>query len=129
MQTILIVEDSSFMCRVIHDIITSFGHYQVVGMVHNGEEALDYIASNAPPEIIILDIEMPEVDGLEFLRRARTQFAGKIIVITASAEDSAEVTQAKSLGSDAIVFKPDSQDDSNLPENWHQRIGNALNEL
>ena len=126
MQSLLIVEDSSFMCRVIHDIITSFGTHQVVGMVHNGEEALDYIATNTPPDIIILDIEMPEIDGLEFLRRARAQFGGKIIVITASGETSSEVTQAKSLGADKVVYKPDSSDQSNLPENWNKRISEAL---
>ena len=59
------------------------------------------------PDLILLDIEMPEMDGLEFLRHARLKSKAKVVVLTSVApEGSVKAMQARALGADAVITKP-----------------------
>ncbi|HEX6591505.1 MAG TPA: response regulator, partial [Moraxellaceae bacterium] len=67
---VLIVDDSFLMRRVIRNIIERDEGLVVAGEAADGMEALEMVAALAP-EVILLDIEMPRMDGIEFLRRAQ----------------------------------------------------------
>jgi two-component system, chemotaxis family, protein-glutamate methylesterase/glutaminase len=105
-KTIMIVDDSSTMRLVIRNFINSDPNFTVVQTAANGKEALEKLAS-VKPDLILLDIEMPEMDGLEFLRHARLKTRAKLVVLSSIAQaDSPKTIQARSLGADGVVSKP-----------------------
>ena len=102
---ILLVEDKPSNIYVIHDYLAVKG-YQVI-VAHNGEEALS-ILNQVEPDIILMDIHMPEMDGIEATTRIRqmpTYQAIPIIAVTALAmpEDRNRIMEA---GIDHYLSKP-----------------------
>src|SRR5215831_19258273 len=69
---ILLVDDSPVVRRVLHDVIASDPQLEVAGTASNGRIALERIAT-LKPDLVILDIEMPEMDGLTTLGEIRKQ--------------------------------------------------------
>ncbi len=68
MPTILALDDDILFCEFIHDVLVQDGHSVVTA--YNGEEGLDRLARQIF-DLVLTDIDMPVMDGLEFLRRAR----------------------------------------------------------
>lgn len=103
---VMIVDDSFLMRRVIRNILEKDSLFNIVGESANGLEALEAIAG-LKPDIILLDIEMPKMDGLEFLRHARLLTTARIIIISSVAQlGSPQAVEAMSLGAADIVPKP-----------------------
>lgn len=79
-------------------------------VARDGAEALDYIFANAdrPPAVILLDLKLPKVDGLDVLRRIRANERTRlfpIVILTSSKEDQ-DVARGYSLGCNSYVRKP-----------------------
>ena len=72
---ILVVDDESHILQVIGDFLTDLGH-KVKG-VHNGVEALREIKEDRVPDLVLSDIRMPVMSGLEFMRAARSSSAAR----------------------------------------------------
>ncbi|CAG0945891.1 Protein-glutamate methylesterase/protein-glutamine glutaminase [Anaerolineae bacterium] len=105
-KNIMLVDDSSTMRLVIRNLINSDSNLLITGSVENGALALAELA-NAQPDLILLDIEMPVMDGIEFLRQARPKTKAKIIVLSSIVPaGSPKAAEARSLGADAVVSKP-----------------------
>jgi two-component system, cell cycle response regulator DivK len=84
-ETILLVEDNERNRRLARDILT-FNGYRVVEAV-SGEDALR-LAAAEPPALVLMDIQLPGIDGIETLRRLRVEAATAavpVIAVTASA--------------------------------------------
>lgn len=78
--------------------------------VHDGEEALSYLFSpdTTTPKVILLDLKMPKVDGMEVLRKLKSDELKKVIpvvVLTSSREDR-DVLESYQLGVNAYIVKP-----------------------
>jgi two-component system, chemotaxis family, protein-glutamate methylesterase/glutaminase len=102
----MVVDDSSAMRLVIRNFINEDPNFTVVQTACNGKEALEKMAE-AKPDLILVDIEMPEMDGLEFLRHARLKTRAKLVVLSSTVENNNPgVVKARSLGADAVVSKP-----------------------
>ena len=99
---ILIVDDEAKLRRVIREYLEKEGYR--VGEAENGEQAL-YAARHDPPDLILLDIMMPVMNGLEFLRRFRKESETPIIFLTAKIEEQDEVLGLE-IGADDFVRKP-----------------------
>lgn len=103
---VLIVDDSFLMRRILRNIVEKDPGMQVVGEAGDGVQALEKLPS-AKPDLILLDIEMPNMDGIEFLRRARLASSAKVIVISSVARlDSPEAQAVLELGASDILPKP-----------------------
>lgn len=103
---VMIVDDAAMMRLVIQNMLSGDPYLQMAGFAANGREALDQLPT-VQPDLILLDIEMPEMDGLEFLRHARLKSKAKVVVLTSVApKGSTKATQARLLGADAVISKP-----------------------
>ncbi|MFH1531046.1 MAG: response regulator [Pseudomonadota bacterium] len=102
----LAVDDSLLVRRVVSHFLSSLAFE--VDAVSNGEEALAHLLREGAPDLIILDWNMPGMDGLEFLTRMRKldRFLGiKVIMLTAR-NDMAAVQTAIAAGADEYMMKP-----------------------
>jgi two-component system, chemotaxis family, chemotaxis protein CheY len=103
---ILIVEDSPTMCQ-LYRIVLGRGGTELV-FANSGVEGLDQAAREPDTELFIVDINMPHMDGLEFLRRLRTDLGIRdvpAIVISTEGEESDRIA-AREAGANAYLRKP-----------------------
>jgi chemotaxis response regulator CheB len=113
---VLIVEDALLMYMVIKGLLDLTPYLKVVGHARNGREALD-VLDTLSPDLILLDLEMPEMNGLEFLRHARLKSRAKIVVLSSIATaGSPEAREAKRLGAHAVISKPSGSISMDLRE-------------
>lgn len=101
-KTILVVDDKANMRLMIKEYLTE-ANYRVV-TAGNGREAL-FVAREARPDLILLDIMMPEMDGYEFIRLYRQEQDTPIILLTAKLDEMDKVVGLE-LGADDYVTKP-----------------------
>jgi class 3 adenylate cyclase len=102
--TILVVDDVPANIRLLEAVLTGHG-YAVVG-ANSGPEALDRVAAE-PPDLVVLDLMMPEMDGHEVCRRLRSEPTSEylpILMVTASGER--DKVKALELGVDDFISKP-----------------------
>ena len=104
-QTILIVEDSTTILEVLSFSMDKYG-YKVYSAV-NGEDALQYL-DGTPIDLIITDLYMPKLNGLEFVKKARAIDAyKKIPILLLTTETQQDIKQeAKNAGVTGWVIKP-----------------------
>lgn len=101
-QQILVVDDEASLVKVVRGYLEQAG-YRVVTAA-NGREAL-FVAREAKPDLIILDLMMPEMDGLAFMREYRREADTPIIALTARVEEADRVLGLE-MGADDYVTKP-----------------------
>jgi DNA-binding response OmpR family regulator len=89
MAIILIVEDNEVLCRMYQRLLQNYGHYVPIGL--NGEEGLK-LALEEHPDLILLDIRMPKMDGMSMLKLLRKDAwgAGVPVVILTNLEPNAK---------------------------------------
>jgi len=104
---VLVVDDSAVMRRLLREAIESDPHLEVVAVAANGRIALSYI-EQVKPDVLTLDLEMPEMDGLETLRHLQqTHPKLPVIVFSMLSEHGATATlDALALGATDYVTKP-----------------------
>jgi DNA-binding response OmpR family regulator len=101
-ETILVVDDKANVRTMLREYLTEHG-FQVV-TAENGRTAL-FVAREASPDLILLDIMMPEMDGYVFIRTYRQEADAPIILLTAKLEETDKVLGLE-LGADDYVTKP-----------------------
>lgn len=103
---VLLVDDSSVVRRVLTDVISSDPHLEVAGTASNGKIALERIAQ-LKPDLVLLDIEMPEMDGLATLAelRKKNRRLPVIMFSTLTHRGASATLDALSLGADDYVPK------------------------
>lgn len=108
----VIVDDNKEFCTVISDCLSTQGDFAIEGICHNGLEAVKFVKKNTP-NLIILDIVMPRLDGLGVLERLISlNINPKPIIIVLSAIGLDDITQrAISLGADYYFIKPFDMDE------------------
>jgi two-component system KDP operon response regulator KdpE len=101
-ELILLVEDEIAICNFISTVLTS-NHYNVV-RADKGREAIALTASNSP-DLILLDLGLPDMDGIDVLKTIRTFSNIPIIVVSARGHEREKV-EALDLGADDYITKP-----------------------
>jgi two-component system, chemotaxis family, protein-glutamate methylesterase/glutaminase len=105
-KNILIVEDSFIMRTLIQDIVQSDPEFTVVGMAENGKVGLQKVRE-LKPDLVLLDIEMPDMTGLEMLKRMALVSKAKVIIVSSLGQaGSPQAVEARRLGAADIIAKP-----------------------
>ena len=118
---ILIADDSAFARKVVREML-EHETIEVVGAARDGEEALE-MTTLLTPDMVISDLMMPEVNGVEFVRRQMALHPLPILILSAAAGDAAEVLEALNLGAIDVVRKPTALAIDDLREIREQLLG------
>jgi two-component system chemotaxis response regulator CheB len=103
---VLVVDDSSFMRKVISDILGTDPRMEVVGTARDGEDALRKI-EELSPTVVTLDVEMPKKDGLATLEEIMKRRPLPVIMVSSLTQEGAQITlRALSAGAVDFVAKP-----------------------
>ncbi len=106
-RTALVVDDSAFMRKLVSELVESTDEFRVVGTARNGLDALKKV-QELEPDIVIMDIEMPELDGLGALRRIMQEAPRPVLVLSAAIAGQGDdlVVRALELGAVDFIRKP-----------------------
>lgn len=104
MKNVLIVDDSRTSRRILKDILERAG-YNIVGEAINGKEGVTAYAKLLP-DIVTMDITMPEMDGIEALRQIKKDFPDSRIVMITAAGQKDKMMEAIKHGATEFVSKP-----------------------
>lgn len=119
---VLVVDDSPMMRRLVRDILLIDPAFEIVGEAPDGRAALDAMR-RLEPDLTMLDIEMPELDGMGVLRAWSLRGPGAVVIVSSAARPgSATAIEARGLGAAGIVGKPSGA----LSPDLRQRQGEAL---
>ena len=102
---VLVVDDQATFRRVALEVISATPGFEPLGEAASGEEAL-VLAADLRPDLILLDVRMPVMDGIETARRLSTEHAGAVIVLI-SIDVSELQDRAASCGAKALIRKQD----------------------
>ena len=101
---VLIVDDASFMRMMIKDILTKNG-YEVVGEAENGNKALEKY-KELKPDLVLMDITMPEVDGISALKNICKEDGNAKVVMCSAMGQQNMVIEAIQSGARDFIVKP-----------------------
>src|SRR2546422_1467311 len=111
---VLVVDDSTFMRKVLEGIFNADEQLQVVGNAKDGREAVA-MAESLKPDVISMDINMPHVDGLQATAEIMTTNPRPIVIVSSeSREGAASTLRALELGAIEFVAKPSSAIDLDM---------------
>ena len=117
---VLVVDDSAFARTVLARLLRASGKIDVVSTAHDGDDALERIAA-LDPDVVTLDLTMPNVGGLDVLRALRGRARPRVIVVSISTVDTELAAEALMLGAVDLVSKPTAVANDRL-----QDIGDEL---
>ena len=103
-KNILICDDAAFMRLMIKDILSKNG-YNVVGEAENGAVAVDKY-SELKPDLVLMDITMPEVDGIEALKRIKAADPNASVIMCSAMGQQAMVIESIQSGAKDFIVKP-----------------------
>lgn len=101
---ILIVDDAAFMRMMIKDILSKNG-FEVVGEAADGLQAVDKYAE-LKPDLVTMDITMPEMDGIEALKKIKEKDPSATIIMCSAMGQQAMVIDAIQAGAKDFIVKP-----------------------
>lgn len=100
----LIVDDEPLIREMLNDILESLD-YQVVSQANNGASAIEK-AALFKPDVVFLDINMPDISGLDALASIKTSNKDIIVIMVTANSDTSTVQQAIRTGADGYILKP-----------------------
>jgi len=100
---VLVVDDSAFMRRVTTEIIDASGEFTVIGTARNGYDALKQIHA-LDPDLVTLDVDMPELDGLNALGYIMSEMPRPVVMLSAGTTSSGQAATLRALELGAVDF-------------------------
>jgi len=101
---ILIVDDAAFMRMMIRDVLSKNG-YVVLGEAENGQKAIEKY-KELSPDLVIMDITMPEVDGIQAVKEIKKFDGGAKIIMCSAMGQQAMVIESIQAGARDFIVKP-----------------------
>ena len=103
-KNILISDDAAFMRMMIKDILTKNG-YNIAGEAENGAKAVEKYAE-LKPDLVLMDITMPEMDGIEALKKIKASDPGASVIMCSAMGQQAMVIESIQSGAKDFIVKP-----------------------
>ena len=103
-KNILICDDAAFMRMMIKDILTKNG-YTVVGEAENGAKAVEKY-SELKPDLVLMDITMPEMDGIQALKKIKEADPSATVIMCSAMGQQAMVIESIQSGAKDFIVKP-----------------------
>ena len=103
-KNILICDDAAFMRMMIKDILTKNG-YNIVGEAENGAKAVEKY-SELKPDLVLMDITMPEMDGIEALKKIKETDPNASVIMCSAMGQQAMVIESIQSGAKDFIVKP-----------------------
>lgn len=102
----LVVDDSLVVAKQLTSLLNEDGRFEVIGHAKDGAEALTMVA-NAQPRLVVLDMVMPTMDGIQALRAIRRMDASiRVVVLSTVGGEAERAEEAMRIGASAVVAKP-----------------------
>ncbi len=120
MKTIIIVDDHTLLSQAISGLVNSFDNFEVLYTCKNGQELLDNLRfENKRPDIILMDVNMPIMDGIEATAQVKELYPTILILALSVEEDDHTILQMIRAGAKGYLLKDTEK----------KTLENALNEL
>ena len=103
-KNILICDDAAFMRMMIKDILTKNG-YEIAGEAENGAKAVEKY-NETKPDLVLMDITMPEMDGIQALKKIKEADANACVIMCSAMGQQAMVIEAIQNGAKDFIVKP-----------------------
>ncbi len=103
-KNILICDDAAFMRMMIKDILTKNG-YTIVGEAENGQKAVEKY-TETKPDLVMMDITMPEMDGIQALKKIKATDPNAAIIMCSAMGQQAMVIESIQSGAKDFIVKP-----------------------
>ena len=120
--TALVVDDSQLLQTIYGTVLRAYAEQLEIYSATDGREALLQPHQHPDTDVILLDINMPEMNGLEFLRQIRNEraFSDTAVILVSTEDKQADVTRGLAAGANAYVVKPF------MPEQIHRALDNVF---
>jgi DNA-binding NarL/FixJ family response regulator len=106
---LLLVDDNSEFLRAVADFLSTDPRVEIVGQARSGHEVLKRIL-RLEPDLVVVDLAMPEMDGLEVTRRIKSQPDAPYVIILTLHDNVAYCAMARTSGADGFVAKSELGD-------------------
>lgn len=103
-KSVLICDDAAFMRVMIKDILSKNG-YTIAGEAENGAKAVEKY-NEAKPDLVMMDITMPEMDGIEALKKIKEMDGGANVIMCSAMGQQAMVIESIQSGAKDFIVKP-----------------------
>lgn len=124
---IVIAEDDDALAVLVEEILNGDVRFSVVGRAHDGEEAVR-VCESASPDIVLMDISMPGLDGIDATRAIHARDAGQHVVIYTGSEEYGDVARAEDAGAIGYLHK-DALTSPDLADALHVLHTNYLSRI
>lgn len=106
----LVIDDSRALRRILGDMLKQLGF--TVAEAGHGREGLAVLQASAPPDVVLIDWNMPEMNGLEFVQavRADARWAGLPLMMVTTETELSQMATALDAGANEYVMKPFNKD-------------------
>lgn len=118
---LLIVDDSATYCEILKSIFSADPEITIVGIAHNGRSAIK-MASDLRPDVITMDVKMPDMDGYDATDAILQIFPVPIVMVSAIGKNNEDDFKAMQAGAVAMIEKPGMITDNN----YSQKVKNLL---
>jgi two-component system, NarL family, nitrate/nitrite response regulator NarL len=102
--SVLIADDHQLFAEALQAILTRDGRIEVTGQAHDGYEAV-LRARELRPDVILMDISMPLMDGIEATRKIRAELDGARVLMLTGSNSRLDVDRARAAGADGYITK------------------------